>query len=279
MDSHHSGNNCAGSAAIAIASMYHAVPRKKAPQTFLADMPVTKEERVNAHEPIIVQCLHDRNMVAGRCVINGGRPQRKKVLHMQDVESAGLQQLVDAPIGFPRPHCTDCRSRLAELLYSAIVFFQKLYFMPMIAQEGSFSDAALVLPAGDQISVVQHQDPHCALSLVPDCCARMKADSDLSARLSDAIAAEYSMQLLARNRTRAARNQRACKKRREYLTGWGRVAAKSKKIKDQPLFFLQEVSPRSQPRIPYIRTTLFANPAAVKTPGCDKPSRRKKTAF
>jgi hypothetical protein len=75
---------------------------------------------------------------------------------MQNVESAGLQQLVDAPIGFPRPHCTDCRSRLAELLYTAIVFFQKLYFVPMIAEQRRFSGARLVFTARDQVSVMEH---------------------------------------------------------------------------------------------------------------------------
>jgi len=49
---------------------------------------------------------------------------------------------------------------MAELLYAPIVLFQKLHFMPVVTKKSGFSDAALILPAGDQISVVQHQDLH-----------------------------------------------------------------------------------------------------------------------
>jgi hypothetical protein len=53
---------------------------------------------------------------------------------------------------------------MAQLLYAAIIFFQKLDFMAMVTKKRGFSDAALILAAGDQISVVQHQDPHCILN-------------------------------------------------------------------------------------------------------------------
>ena len=68
--SHHTGNDCAGSAAVAIAGMHHSVPRQKAPQAFLAEMLVAKEERVNAHQPVVVQGLHNGNAIARRRVID-----------------------------------------------------------------------------------------------------------------------------------------------------------------------------------------------------------------
>jgi hypothetical protein len=101
---------------------------------------------------------------------------------VQNVERAGSQQLIDAAIRFARPHGAYRRSRFTELFYTAIVFLQQLYFVPMVAEKGGFSNAALILPAGDQISVVQHQDPHCILSLIPDRSERKLADSDSSAR-------------------------------------------------------------------------------------------------
>jgi hypothetical protein len=101
---------------------------------------------------------------------------------VQNVERAGPQQLIDAAIRFWRPNCAYCRAHLAKLVDTAIVFFQKLYFMAMVAEKSGLSNAALVFPSGDQISVVQHQNPHCILSLIPDCCGRKLADFDSSAR-------------------------------------------------------------------------------------------------
>jgi hypothetical protein len=101
---------------------------------------------------------------------------------MQNIERTGPQQFIDTAIRFARPHCAHGRSSLAELFYAAIVFFQKLYFVPIVAEKSGFSNAALVLPTGNQISIMQHQDSHCILSLILDCCGRKWADCDASAR-------------------------------------------------------------------------------------------------
>jgi hypothetical protein len=49
---------------------------------------------------------------------------------------------------------------MAELLYAPVIFFQKLHFMSMIAQQGDLSDARLLFATQYPIPVMEHEYFH-----------------------------------------------------------------------------------------------------------------------
>jgi hypothetical protein len=82
---------------------------------------------------------------------------------------------------------------MAQLIYAAVVLLHKLHFMPMITEKRGFSNAALIFPTGDQISVVQHQDLHCMVG--PAGCWKKRIVADSPARSRSAMGPEYHTQI------------------------------------------------------------------------------------
>ena len=93
MSRDHRRSGSAGGAVGAIALVYDAAPRNGLPKARFTDLPVAKQERIDAAKPKIVQGLNDTNIFCLRGIVGGGRNQRKRVVEVSDMRSVRSEQL------------------------------------------------------------------------------------------------------------------------------------------------------------------------------------------
>src|SRR5579864_1056523 len=96
VDAVHARHNGARRAALPVAGMENSRPGKGPTQTIFTNMGITKEHRVNAHQAIVPERLYNGDVAFRGGIVNGRRPQRKKVLHVQNIKLSAAQLVKDA---------------------------------------------------------------------------------------------------------------------------------------------------------------------------------------
>src|SRR5947209_20060307 len=124
--------------------MHNAMPRHESSHAVFAHMAIPKEKRVNAEQAVVSQSLHDWDATAGGCVVNRGRPQRKKILDVEYIVVACTQFFPNTPIRFRGPQGTQRGAGFSKLLNLAGVMLKQFYGMSVIIKQSGFGRCGLV---------------------------------------------------------------------------------------------------------------------------------------